>query len=116
MTKITLFMALKLGQLYLNGDRNHPSMEAAVDSKGRWLHYSAKDQRISIGKLIREPRTVEGSNALAERCRKRTGLQTISWYSWSRDVIEIPATEIERVDDVYAAYAAEGYPIELIQY
>lgn len=109
-------MALKLEQLYVNGDRSAPSIKAVVDSKGRWLHFSEKDQRVSIGKLINEPPTKEGSDALLERCRSRTGLQTISWYSWGRDVIEVPVTEIERVDEVCAAYKAEGFPIQLIQY
>jgi hypothetical protein len=109
-------MSFTLEQLYLNGDPKYPTIKAVVDAKGRWWHYSEKDQRISIGKLIREPQTVEASNELLERCRKRTGLATITWYSWGRDVIEIPATEIDRIDDVRAAYKAEGYPIEVIRY
>lgn len=109
-------MALKFEQLYINGNPKHPSIKTAVDKQGRCLHYNENDQTISIGKLNHEPPTAEGTNALVERCRKRTGLQTISWYSWGRDVIQIPATEIERVDEVCAAFKAEGFPISIIQY
>lgn len=100
----------------MNGDRNRPTIKAAKDSQGRLWHFTEKDQMISIGKLKREPRTVKESNQLLERCRKRIGLETIKWYSWGRDVIEIPASEIERIDDVRAAYEAEGFPIQLILY
>jgi len=110
-------MSLNLQQLYVNGDKQRPSIKAAVDSKGRWLHYSETDHRISIGKLLhRCPSTVAESDALLERCRVRTGLDTITWYAFGSDVIEIPASDIERVDAVCAAYKAEGFPIARIMY
>lgn len=107
---------LHLEQLYLNGDKKYPTIKAAVDSKGRWLHYSPKDNKIAIGKLWpRSPTTSADSNILVEKCSKRTGLP-ISWYSWGSDVIEISANDIERVDDVCKAFKKEGYPISMIRY
>ncbi len=110
-------MSLKIEQLYLcGGDNRVPSGEVVQDGQGRWLRFYKDDGKVTLGKLVREPSTVEGSHALCERCRKRSGVASITWYSWSRDVIEISSADLARIEDVIAAYKTEGYPIQLITY
>ena len=104
-------------QLYRNGDVRYPTMVAAVDSQKRGWYYTQKDNKVALGKLWqREPKDKEGSAALAARCRKSSGVSSISWYWFGCDVIEVDLEDIEHIDKVLEAYRAEGYPIQTVNY
>lgn len=115
-TKPIIRTMLKIESLYINGQQRWPDGHVVQDPNGRWLRYCDKDKKVTLGKLNHEPKDIDGSRSLAERCRTRTGVSSISWYSWGRDVIEISVSDLSRVDDVMEAYKAEGYPIEMITY
>ena len=108
---------LKLEQLYLNGDKTKPTIQAAVDARGRLFHYNAHDGTVAIGKLhARDTGSAEATTALVERCRERSGVASIGWYVVGSDVIEIAAADVEHVDRVCAAFKKEGYPISMHTY
>lgn len=102
--------------VYFQGNTQYPTVTAAVDARGRAWHYTAKDNKVTLGKLAREPPDVKGSEALAARCRARSGVASLSWHWFGRDVIEVDLADIDRIDRVLEAYIAEGYLIRTINY
>jgi len=103
-------------QLYFNGCSDRPTIVVVKDQKNRSWNYDERDGKVAIGKLTKEPRTMKESSNLADRCRMRSGVRSISWYSFGRDVIEIDLSDLKHIEAVAEAYEEEGFPIEFINY
>jgi hypothetical protein len=102
--------------VYFQGDSRAPRATAAVDARGRAWHFTAKDNKVTLGKLARGPPDVKGSDALVERCRARSGVASLSWRWFGRDVIEVDLSDIDNIDRVLEAYIAEGFLIRTVNY